>query len=107
MLVRTQTPITSAAKAVPIPKRNSFFPDCDALVPINTFNQDSTALLPLFLELPSQKLFTAFHLSVLLPLSTIFLRLSAPKFAGFAEDVRNGIINLRDKMCDFPFPPRV
>ena len=54
------------AMAVPIPKGTAI------LLIVIRLSLNPQQLLPLFLELPSQTPFTAFHLSFLLPLSTIF-----------------------------------
>ena len=99
MLVRTQTPITSAAIAVPTPKGTA--------VLLTVIHLLITTPQPLILEMPSQKLRTAFHISVFSLCPQICLCNQLFPVTGFLivfpDDVPNEIMNLWDRMCEFSF----
>ena len=78
MLVRTQTPITSAVIAVPKTKSTAILLIVIHLSPINACDNDSTAASSVDLGAAVPRIF---HLSVLLPVHHSFLCPAAPKFA--------------------------
>ena len=110
----THTHITSPAMAVPSPKSTAILLIVTYLSLSTPFITTPHTVLPLFLELPSQKASTNFRVSALSLQTTIFFYvLLSPDWPSdqlpdlVPGNVLNVILNPRDGNCDLPSPPRV
>ena len=100
--------------AVHTPKCTAIFADRHPLVPGNTFDNDSTttttvnlgAAIPEALHrLPFFSIMPFVHNNVLSFSTQVRPVISVQ--AVFPEDVLHATVDLRDRACDFPLPPRV